>query len=165
MLLETKQIGKYCIISIGLVLINLLKFLVVSCIDVVFAVSLIIRYGYFEEREVVLGPNSSRLFKINPFFVEQIIAKSEAGSEARLFGLSQKPELSLETNWSFSRYLFLGPYRNQVSLSLFIYFLLFNLVSMSMQLIFSVSNIVFSTNFDLWLICITSRLISTTAVN
>lgn len=78
------------------------------------AVSLSLRYGYYGNHHLVLGPNSSRLMKASSVFVEQIQVRGDANKGLLLYGFLEKPELSLETNWTTSNYLFVEAYGRQV---------------------------------------------------
>ncbi|XVF36367.1 hypothetical protein REPUB_Repub19eG0052700 [Reevesia pubescens] len=73
-------------------------------------VSVSLRYGYYGDCRMVLGPSSSRLMKASSVFVEQVEVRDENGKGALLYGFSEKPELSKETNWSISNYLIVGSY-------------------------------------------------------
>ncbi|KAF8377607.1 hypothetical protein HHK36_030989 [Tetracentron sinense] len=73
----------------------------------IFSVSL--RFGYGNSH-LVLGPNSSRLFKASSFFVEQIQVRDYAKKGVLLYEFSEKPELSLETNWNVSSFLTVSSY-------------------------------------------------------
>ncbi|OVA04099.1 hypothetical protein BVC80_8091g6 [Macleaya cordata] len=78
----------------------------------IFSVSL--RYGSYGNSNLVLGPNSSRLFKASSIFVQQIQIRDDDKTGVFVYGFSEKPKLSLETNnWNFSRYVLVGPYRRQ----------------------------------------------------
>ncbi|KAA8528481.1 hypothetical protein F0562_035836 [Nyssa sinensis] len=82
-------------------------------------VSVTIKYGYYGNRRMVLGPGSSRLFEASSIFVKQIEVRDDAKKVVSLYGFSEKPELSLETNWSVSNYVTLGSY-NQKGFSLWL---------------------------------------------
>ncbi|KAA8537817.1 hypothetical protein F0562_027603 [Nyssa sinensis] len=73
-------------------------------------VSVTLRFGYYGNRHMVLGPSSSRLFEASSVFVKQIEARDDAKKGVYLYGFSEKPELSLETNWSVSNYVIVGSY-------------------------------------------------------
>ncbi|XVE94985.1 hypothetical protein REPUB_Repub02eG0057600 [Reevesia pubescens] len=73
-------------------------------------VSVSIRYGYFGNCRMVLGPSSSRLTKASSVFVEHVEVRDENGKGVLLYGFSDKPELSKEVNWSTSNYLIVGSY-------------------------------------------------------
>ncbi|KAJ8638389.1 hypothetical protein MRB53_012656 [Persea americana] len=77
-------------------------------------VSLSVRYGYYGNYSLVLGPNSSRLMvTTSSVFVEQVQVRSNNKNEFFLYGFSEKPELSLETNWSASKHMLVEPYARQ----------------------------------------------------
>ncbi|XWS14764.1 hypothetical protein CRYUN_Cryun35bG0036200 [Craigia yunnanensis] len=73
-------------------------------------VSVILRYGYYGDCPMVLGPSSSRLMKASSMFVEQVEVRGENRKGTLLYGFSEKPELSKEANWSASNYLVVGSY-------------------------------------------------------
>ncbi|GKV04529.1 hypothetical protein SLEP1_g16682 [Rubroshorea leprosula] len=70
--------------------------------------SVSLRYGYYGDRRMVLGPSSSRLIRASSLFVEQVEARDDERKGVLLYGFSEKPELSQETNWSASNYLIVG---------------------------------------------------------
>ncbi|XP_077214884.1 E3 ubiquitin-protein ligase APD2-like [Tasmannia lanceolata] len=76
-------------------------------------VSLSLRYGYYGNYQLVLGPNSSRLLKASSLFVDQIQVRDKAKKGLLLYGLLDKPELSLETHWNVSNNLFVESYCRQ----------------------------------------------------
>lgn len=69
-----------------------------------------LRFGYYGEHQLVLGPNSSRLIPVNSLFVEQVQVKDKAKQGLLLYGFKNRPELSLETNWTLSKHLFADSY-------------------------------------------------------
>ncbi|XP_021284910.1 uncharacterized protein LOC110417053 isoform X2 [Herrania umbratica] len=73
-------------------------------------VSVGLRYGYYADCRMALGPSSSRLMKASSLFVEQVEVRDDNGKGALLYGFSEKPELNRETNWSSSNYLIVGSY-------------------------------------------------------
>ncbi|XP_073005427.1 E3 ubiquitin-protein ligase APD2-like isoform X1 [Typha latifolia] len=73
-------------------------------------VALSLRYGYYGNKRLALGPNSSWMMSASSIFVEQIQVKGEAEQGVVLHGFEEKPELSLETNWSVSKNLFVDSY-------------------------------------------------------
>ncbi|OMO70636.1 Zinc finger, RING/FYVE/PHD-type [Corchorus olitorius] len=73
-----------------------------------------IRYGYYGDCRMVLGPSSSRLIKASSVFVDQVEVRDGNVEGALLYGFSQKPELSRETNWSASNYLIVRSYSRKV---------------------------------------------------
>ncbi|RWR82961.1 zf-C3HC4_3 domain-containing protein [Cinnamomum micranthum f. kanehirae] len=76
-------------------------------------VSVSLRYGLYGNHHLVLGPNSSRLMEASSVFVEQIRVRGDARKGLSLYGFLEKPELSLETNWTASNYLFADAYGRQ----------------------------------------------------
>ncbi|KAF6137669.1 hypothetical protein GIB67_023603 [Kingdonia uniflora] len=79
----------------------------------ILAVSFTIRYGYYGNSNLVLGPNTSRLLKASSVFVEQVQVKDDAKKGLFLYGFGEKPKLSLETKWNASKYLVVGIYRRK----------------------------------------------------
>ncbi|KAL5559136.1 hypothetical protein UlMin_035347 [Ulmus minor] len=73
-------------------------------------VAVTVRYGYFGDCRMVLGPSSSRLVKANSLFIEEIEARDDDKKGVSLHSFSEKPELSFETNWTVSDYLIVGSY-------------------------------------------------------
>ncbi|XP_040944456.1 E3 ubiquitin-protein ligase APD2 isoform X2 [Gossypium hirsutum] len=73
-------------------------------------VSVILRYGYYGNCSMVLGPSSSRLMKASSVFVQQVQVRDENWKGALVYVFSEKPELSNEVNWNFSNYLIVGAY-------------------------------------------------------
>ncbi|PON54233.1 Cytochrome P450, E-class, group I [Parasponia andersonii] len=72
-------------------------------------VSVTLRYGYYGDCRMVLGPSSSRLVKTSSYFVQQVqVRDHESGEGVFLYAFNEKPELSSETNWSVSKYLIVG---------------------------------------------------------
>lgn len=77
------------------------------------AFSLSVRYGYYGNYSLVLGPNSTRLMVASSVFVEQVQVRGNNKNEFFLYGFLEKPELSLETNWSASKQMLVEPYARQ----------------------------------------------------
>ncbi|KAH9755686.1 E3 ubiquitin-protein ligase APD2 [Citrus sinensis] len=81
----------------------------------IFSVSL--RYGYYGDRRIVLGPGSSRLMKASSLFVRQVEVRADSEKGFLLYGFSEKPQLTHETNWTVSNFLMVGSYsRKGISL-------------------------------------------------
>ncbi|OWM70824.1 hypothetical protein CDL15_Pgr014497 [Punica granatum] len=76
-----------------------------------FTVSL--RYGYYGDSRIVLGPNSSRLFKASSVFVDRVEVVDDDKRGVVLYRFPDKPQLSLETNWTMSNYLIVGSYNRK----------------------------------------------------
>lgn len=87
----------------------------VDLLFLLFAVSLSLRYGYYGNYSLVLGPNSSRLVEATSVFVEQVQVRGDAKKEFLLYGFLEKPALSLETNWSASKHMLVEPFGRQVT--------------------------------------------------
>ncbi|KAL7207910.1 hypothetical protein ACSBR1_029790 [Camellia fascicularis] len=73
-------------------------------------VSVTLRYGYYGNCQMVLGPSSSRLFEASSVFVKQVQVRDDDKKGVFLYGYSEKPELSLEKNWSASNYVIVASY-------------------------------------------------------
>ncbi|XP_059631101.1 E3 ubiquitin-protein ligase APD2-like isoform X2 [Cornus florida] len=76
-------------------------------------VSVTLKYGYYGKCHMVLGPSSSRLFQASSIFVKQVEVIDSDQKGIYLYGYSEKPELTLETNWSASNYVIVGPYSHK----------------------------------------------------
>ncbi|KAK6939675.1 protein of unknown function DUF4793 [Dillenia turbinata] len=76
-------------------------------------VSVTLRYGYYGDRQMVLGPSSSRLVTTSSIFVDQIEARDEDKKGVFLYGFTEKPELKSEFNWTISEYVIVGSYGKQ----------------------------------------------------
>ncbi|KAK8681639.1 hypothetical protein V6N13_054041 [Hibiscus sabdariffa] len=81
-----------------------------SFFHVAFPLAVVLRFGCYGDRHMVLGPSSSVLLKANPVFVQHVEVRDENGEEALVYGFSEKPELNKEVNWSSSSYLIVGSY-------------------------------------------------------
>ncbi|MED6162899.1 hypothetical protein PIB30_074778 [Stylosanthes scabra] len=68
-----------------------------------------VRYGYYGNSRLVLGPSSSRLVKTSSFFVEEVEVASDHNNLV-LYAFNEKPELSFQTNWTTSRFLVVPAY-------------------------------------------------------
>lgn len=79
------------------------------------AVFVTLRYGYYGNTRMVLGPGSSRLIKASSIFVKQVEVRADDKKEVLLYGYAEKPELSHELNWSVSDYVIVGSYSRKVS--------------------------------------------------
>ncbi|WCJ35514.1 RING/U-box superfamily protein [Euphorbia peplus] len=73
-------------------------------------VSVSLRYGYYADRHMLLGPSSSRLMDASSLFVEQVQVRNDDKKGVVLYGFSEKPKLGFETNWTVSDYLIVAPY-------------------------------------------------------
>lgn len=65
---------------------------------------------------MVLGPSSSRLFEASSVFVKQVQVRDDDKKGVFLYGYSEKPELSLEKNWSASNYVIVASYSRKVAI-------------------------------------------------
>ncbi|XAR48394.1 hypothetical protein NMG60_11031213 [Bertholletia excelsa] len=74
-------------------------------------VSVTLRFGYYGNCHMVLGPNSSRQFEASSVFLKQVELK-ESGKKkgVSLHWFSEKPELSLVKKWSVSKYVIVSTY-------------------------------------------------------
>lgn len=70
---------------------------------------------------MVLGPSSSRLMKASSVFVKQIEVRDDDKKGVLLYGFSEMPELSFETNWSVSNFLIIGSYGRKVTFLIYVY--------------------------------------------
>ncbi|KAG6624547.1 E3 ubiquitin-protein ligase APD2-like isoform X1 [Carya illinoinensis] len=68
-------------------------------------VSVSIRYGFYGDSRMVLGPSSSRLMQASSVFVEQVEVRDDAKKGVLLYSFSEKPNLSSQANWSVSNYM------------------------------------------------------------
>ncbi|XP_054798751.1 E3 ubiquitin-protein ligase APD2-like [Prosopis cineraria] len=87
---------------------NLARFL--TPLTLWICVSVILRYGYFGDSRLVLGPGSSRLVEAGSVFVKQIEVKDYYNSEVLVYALEEKPELIVQANWSASNFLVVAAY-------------------------------------------------------
>ncbi|XP_044474751.1 E3 ubiquitin-protein ligase APD2-like isoform X2 [Mangifera indica] len=76
-------------------------------------VTVSLRYGYYGDCRMVLGPSASRLMKASSVFVKQVEVRDDDKKGVLLYGFCEKPELSFETNWSVSKVLIVGSYRRK----------------------------------------------------
>ncbi|XP_028806905.1 uncharacterized protein LOC114761656 isoform X2 [Neltuma alba] len=73
-------------------------------------VSVILRYGYFGDSRLALGPSSSRLVEAGSLFVKQIEVKDYYNSEVLVYAFDEKPEHTVLANWSASNFLVVAAY-------------------------------------------------------
>ncbi|CAB4266256.1 unnamed protein product [Prunus armeniaca] len=76
----------------------------------VYIISVSLRYGYYGDRRMELGPNSSRLMTASAVFVEHVEVRDVDRKGVSLYAFSEEPELSHQTNWTVSNYLIVGSY-------------------------------------------------------
>ncbi|KAF7830570.1 zf-C3HC4_3 domain-containing protein [Senna tora] len=74
----------------------------------IFSVSL--RYWYFGDSRLVLGPSSSHLMEASSVFVKEIEVTGDYNRETRVYAFNEKPELSVQANWSASDFLVVAAY-------------------------------------------------------
>lgn len=103
-----------------------------------------LRYGYYGNYRMVLGPTSSRLMKASSLFVKQIEVKESDKKGVLLYGFDEKPELNAERNWSISSHLIVGSYGRKVILRSSV---LFNVC----VFVFPSLNVCLFQGFSLWL--------------
>lgn len=82
----------------------------IACLTIWICVSVSLRYGYFGDSRMVLGPSSSRLMKASSVFVDHVEVRDEDKKGVLLYGFYEKPELSFETNWSVADYMIVASY-------------------------------------------------------
>lgn len=87
-----------------------------------FAVSVILRYGYFGDSRMVLGPSSSRLMQASSVFVDRVEVRDEDKKGVLLHEFHEKPELSFETNWSVVDYMIVASYSRKVTRKALLFF-------------------------------------------
>ncbi|XP_050364790.1 E3 ubiquitin-protein ligase APD3-like isoform X2 [Argentina anserina] len=73
-------------------------------------VSVSIRYGYYGDNCITLGPSSSRLMKASSVFVQQVEVRDVDKKGVSLYALSEEPKLSHQVDWNVSNYLIIGAY-------------------------------------------------------
>ncbi|KAG6674541.1 hypothetical protein I3843_15G043400 [Carya illinoinensis] len=73
-------------------------------------VSVSLRYGFYGDCRMMLGPSSSRLMKASSVFVEQVEVRDEDKKGVLLYAFSEKPELSCQANWNVSNYVIVRSY-------------------------------------------------------
>ncbi|KAF8023190.1 hypothetical protein BT93_F0634 [Corymbia citriodora subsp. variegata] len=76
-------------------------------------VSVSLRYGYYGDSRMVIGPSSSRLIKASSLFVDRVEVRDDDRKGVSVYGFSEKPQLSYETNWTVSNYLIVGSYNRK----------------------------------------------------
>lgn len=84
-----------------------------------FAVSVSLKYGYYGDCRMVLGPSSSRLMQASSVFVEQVEVRDDDKKGVRFYTFTEKPELSYQANWSVSNYVIVGSYSRKVEHEIF----------------------------------------------
>ncbi|KAF7847092.1 hypothetical protein BT93_L3371 [Corymbia citriodora subsp. variegata] len=79
-------------------------------------VSASLRYGYYGDSRMVISPSSSRLIKVSSLFIDRVEVRDEARKGVSVYGFSEKPQLSYETNWTMSNYLIVGSYNRKLQI-------------------------------------------------
>lgn len=82
----------------------------------VFTVSITLRYGYYGDSCILLGPASSRLMKTSSVFVKQLQVSNKDNNQVILHAFNEKPELSSQTNWTVSNLCLVEAYKSKVTL-------------------------------------------------
>lgn len=78
---------------------------------------MMIRYGYYADRRIVIGPGTSRLIEINSVFVKAIEVKGDPKQGLLLHGFKNMPDLTSETHLTVSNQLYLDGYGRKVLFS------------------------------------------------
>jgi len=81
-----------------------------------FAVSATLRYGYYGDSLILLGPASSRLVTTSSVFVKQLQVSSKDKNQVFLHAFNKKPELSSQTIWTASDFFLVEAYKSKVTL-------------------------------------------------
>jgi len=81
-----------------------------------FTVSITLRYGYYGDSCILLGPASSRLMKTSSVFVKQLQVSNKDNNQVILHAFNEKPELSSQTNWTVSNLCLVEAYKSKVTL-------------------------------------------------
>lgn len=92
---------------------------ILATLSIYFCVSASLLYGFYGDSRLILGPSSSRLVKVTSVFVEQIQVSNEyttSENDVHLYAFSEKPELSLQINWTISKFLSLQAYNRKVTI-------------------------------------------------
>ncbi|TKY75006.1 hypothetical protein E2542_SST03771 [Spatholobus suberectus] len=76
-------------------------------------VSIALRYGYYGDSRILLGPASSRLIKANSVFVKQLQVSNKDNNQVILHTFDEKPELSSQTNWTVSNFFLVEAYKSK----------------------------------------------------
>ncbi|ESW08726.1 hypothetical protein PHAVU_009G069600 [Phaseolus vulgaris] len=76
-------------------------------------VSATLRYGYYGDSLILLGPGSSRLIRTSSVFVKQLQVASKDQNQVFLHAFSKKPELSSLTNWTASDFFLVEAYKSK----------------------------------------------------
>ncbi|KAJ1375551.1 Zinc finger, RING-type [Sesbania bispinosa] len=79
----------------------------------VIAVSATLRYGYYGDSRILLGPASSRLVKASSVFVKQVEVSNKHDNQVILHAFNEKPELSSQINWTASNFFLVGAYQRK----------------------------------------------------
>ncbi|KAH1244481.1 Death-associated inhibitor of apoptosis 1 [Glycine max] len=76
-------------------------------------VSITLRYGYYGDSCILLGPASSRLMKTSSVFVKQLQVSNKDNNQVILHAFNEKPELSSQTNWTVSNLCLVEAYKSK----------------------------------------------------
>ncbi|XP_027902367.1 uncharacterized protein LOC114162616 isoform X4 [Vigna unguiculata] len=78
------------------------------------SVSATLRYGYYGDSLILLGPVSSRLITTSSVFVKQLQVSTKDKNQVFIHTFNKKPQLSSQTNWTASDFFLVEPYKNKV---------------------------------------------------
>ncbi|MQL94648.1 hypothetical protein Taro_027304 [Colocasia esculenta] len=77
----------------------------------ILVVSVSLCFGYYGNKQMVLGPNSSRMLAVSSVFVRQVQVRGAAGGGLLLYGFpGEAPAASSLSNWTLSRLMSVGAY-------------------------------------------------------
>ncbi|XP_027902365.1 uncharacterized protein LOC114162616 isoform X2 [Vigna unguiculata] len=79
------------------------------------SVSATLRYGYYGDSLILLGPVSSRLITTSSVFVKQLQVSTKDKNQVFIHTFNKKPQLSSQTNWTASDFFLVEPYKNKGS--------------------------------------------------
>ncbi|XP_014500472.1 uncharacterized protein LOC106761433 isoform X1 [Vigna radiata var. radiata] len=77
------------------------------------SVSATLRYGYYGDSLILLGPASSRLITTSSVFVKQLQVSSKDKNQVFVHTSNKKPELSSQTNWTASDFFLVEAYKSK----------------------------------------------------
>ncbi|RDX68038.1 Death-associated inhibitor of apoptosis 1, partial [Mucuna pruriens] len=78
-----------------------------------FAVSVTLRYGYYGDSTILLGPASSRLMKASSLFVKQLRVSNKDNNQVILHSFNEKPKLSSQTTWTASNFFLVEAHKSK----------------------------------------------------
>ncbi|ONK75873.1 uncharacterized protein A4U43_C03F21480 [Asparagus officinalis] len=77
------------------------------------AVALALRHGCYGDRQMAVGPNSSRMVKASSVFVDEVRVEDEKQKGMLFYGFVKPPELSVDRNWTILKHLFVDSYSHE----------------------------------------------------